>query len=272
MGSIGASGHVKLSAPVKGPAGWRVCILHHLDATTDIDSLIESLGEFTDFSPVRADRLNTITFDIHKDETLPSIINRIDQKNKEILQQIDHLLMVNTPAALAQAIRYSSANTRTISVITTEETGALATDPSEVDALICLEVTPNLAQGGWRRKLEISSLEKLPLAIMRVLRETGPKSLDMLFQISGEPLYDPDLLEFDPRKYQGLIRLDGTEITPADTMRNYIQTLCGHIKSLYITESVYMKYRSFCTEIENGGDPAQFIENCLKDGVLFDVH
>ncbi len=57
----------------------------------------------------------------------------------------------------------------------------------------------------------------------------------------------------------------------AETMHEFIAVLSPRIRSLYVSESVYMRYRSLCAPIEAGGNPAALIEACLHDGVLFDV-
>jgi len=269
IGHIGPSGMVKLRTPAKGVEGWRIALLHALDRPEQADTLIEHLSGFEDFAPTRADRISVISFEIDPRESSASLINRIDQKNKELIGQIDHLVMLDAPAALARALRCCSPRLRTLMISTH---GDDLPGPDDADMHVRIDAAAeNGESASWRREVTIASVERLPLTLMRLLRETGPKSLDMLLQILGEPVFDAALHDFDTRRFQGLVRLDGAPPPQAETMHEFIAALSPRIRSLYVSESVYMRYRSLCAPIEAGGNPAALIEACLHDGVLFDV-
>lgn len=269
IGHIGPSGLVKLRTPAKGVEGWRIALLHAHDQPEQADMLIERLSAFEDFAPTRADRISVISFEIDPHESSVSLINRIDQKNKELIGQIDHLVMLDAPVALARALRCCSPRLRTLMISTHDDD---LPGPDDADMHVRLDAAAESSEpASWRREVTIASADRLPLTVMRLLRETGPKSLDMLLQILGEPVFDAALHDFDTRRFQGLIRLDGAPPPPAETMHEFIAALCPRISSLYVSESVYMRYRSLCAPIEAGGDPAALIEACLHDGVLFDV-
>ena len=269
IGHIGPSGLVKLRTPAKGVEGWRIALLHAHDRPEQADTLIEHLSGFEDFAPTRADRISVISFEIDPRESSASLINRIDQKNKELIGQIDHLVMLDAPAALARALRCCSPRLRTLMISTH---GDDLPGPDDADMHVRIDAAAeNGESASWRREVTIASVERLPLTVMRLLRETGPKSLDMLLQILGEPVFDAALHDFDTRRFQGLVRLDGAPPPQAETMHEFIAVLSPRIRSLYVSESVYMRYRSLCAPIEAGGNPAALIEACLHDGVLFDV-
>jgi len=270
IGHIGPSGFIKIRTPAQGVEGWRIALLHAHDRPEQADTLIERLSALEDFAPTRADRISVISFEIDALESSASLINRIDQKNKELIGQIDHLVMLDTPAALARALRCCSPRLRTLMISTRGES---LPGPDDADMQVRIDATAQSSEpASWRRDVTIASEERLPLTVMRLLRETGPKSVDMLLQILGEPVFDEALHDFDTRRFQGLIRLlEGAPLPPAETMHEFIAALCPRIRSLYVSESVYMRYRSLCAPIEAGGAPAALIEACLHDGVLFDV-
>ena len=269
IGHIGPTGLVKLKTPAKGLEGWRIALLHAKDCPEEVDTLIGRLSAFEDFSPARADRISVISFEMNPDEPSSALINRIDQKNKELLGQIDHMVMLDAPATLARALRCCSPKLRTILVSTLPDT---LYGPDDADACIRIAPTETGSTGEpWRREITIASAEKLPVALMRLLRETGPKSPNMLLQIQGPPMFDPALHDFDVARFQGRIRLQVGDMPQAETMHEFIKALCPRIQSLHVAESVYMRYRSLCVAVETGGDASALIEACLHDGVLFDV-
>ncbi len=311
VGIVPRTGFVKLKAPAKAVAGWRVCIVHAAHDTERVEQLVSSLGAFQDFSPFLRNRLNLLSFEHDSQESLPELIGRFDQKNKELLAEIDHMLLLDAPANLAEALRSCAPGTRTVAIVThagSKAIGAPSSEdddandntaidadadagadaenagwalpaagvldlpqPHQADALVCLAGSPWAESSDWRRKLVIEAIDQLPVALLRLVRETGPKTRDMLFQIRGEPRFDPDLHDFDPARFQGRIRIGAAPLPRAATLRELIQRLSPEVAEMYVLESVYMRYRSLCNEVEAGASPDRLIEACLHDGVLFDV-
>ena len=136
---------------------------------------------------------------------------------------------------------------------------------------MCYEGSVSEHAVGWARKVVVPGPEQLPVALLRVLRETGPKERDMLLQVTGSPGYRPELHEFNRSRYQGLIRLRPGRLPDAASMREFIHGLASEIEEMYVLESVYMRYRTLVEEVESGALPDRLIEACLRDGVLFDV-
>ncbi|WP_454721041.1 MULTISPECIES: glycosyltransferase [Cupriavidus] len=250
--------------------GWRVGFFYSEPDRVMALDLIERLAEFTDFRPLSRECLYVGRFEVSDEETVFSLINRIDVANKGRISSLDHILILNGPASLQSAFRACGPSQRVIA-IDTRGSGRSHAAP-EVDVLISNCISAERPDDGSLRK-EISLVDKRMLAgtIRRAVQEGGPKSIDVLIPIREGKEFYPDYLDFDGKKYQGIIFLKSEVEYKSKSLADFCTMLSASVKSMLVLDSVYCRYRTMCEDIERGGNPAALLCAALMDGVLFDV-
>lgn len=268
--SISDEGRIEFKVRPAKPKGYGTAFLHQSDVDPELVlSILDKLNTYDDFRYVSTERMQLGTFDIAEDQTPLSIINRIDAKNKGNLAEINFLIMLNAPANLCYALRYSGTDQRVILIKTEED---LVVDPEAVDVVITL--FPEEEAANLSRLITLESVDDIPVAIRRALQEGFPRKRDMLLPVlmsEGAEFDRTELFNFDQRYYQGIMKIRPVDHTGSTNMIDIYEGLAKSTVGFALLESVYMRYRSQCEAVEQGSSPLNLIKACLKDGVMIDV-
>ncbi|WP_373636653.1 glycosyltransferase [Yoonia sp. BS5-3] len=234
-------------------------------------AIIDGLSAFDDFRHVRPPMLQVGRFKSDLSQGVTDIVERIDRVNKERVAGIDHLIMLNPPPALVSALR--ACGTRQRMIVILDHQDALPPDPWHTDVLIVVGKTHPMSQTlGWRRKIVVQDSPHLSLAIRRAVQEGAPKSPDFLLPMIGfQGTYRDALLATDHRFHQGIIYTKPGYKPPAGNMATQCQALSNALTDLAVTESVYLRYRSLCDQMDDNQSRLKFLSYSLYDGVMFDV-
>ncbi len=272
LGCLYKAGPIKIRDASAKLKGWVTVFVHNEIDADEVLEIRNKLIKFEDFGPFSDDQLAYILNDTDSNEDVVSIINRIDHKNKERIAAIDNLLTVNANPNILKALKSCGTNNRIILLITREIENIYLNELSQVaDAVICFRSHP-AASLKWPRISLIDNLNQIPNALRKIVQDFGPKFPDMLLCVIGNSKYYPDLINFDSDTYKGLIRIKKHSIVKVNTFHEYIQHISKNIVELFLVESIYMRYKDMCIEVEAGRSPEFLIETCLKDGVIFDVY
>lgn len=239
------------------------------DAYADI---IERMKAMRDFKIFNEGILLKGVYEDLGDASALSIVNRITREQKEQLAEVRFVVAFDAPPALLQALRSCGTQLRTVLVLTGDETPTI--DPMHTDCVVAL--AHHVLPEGLRRCIRVADATGLCLAVRRFVQENSRKDPDILLPLLNADTYDPTLLDFDPTRYQGIIRLksDATAhalAAPADHMDALVARLSAGVESMLVLESVYMRYRDLCEAVEGGASPARLIALSLYDGFLYDV-
>lgn len=268
--SITEEGRIEFKVRPAKPQGYATALLHDNDVDHELLlPILEKLNTFDDFKYVNTERMQLGRFKLPEHLSALSVINRIDVKSKNNLSELNFIIMLNAPANLCNALRYSGTDQKII-LIKTEET--LDIDPESVDVVISLQQEPHAEQ--FRRLITLESVDDIPVAIRRALQEGFPRKKDMLLPItfSDQTEFErSDFVDFDSRYYQGILKIKAIDHSKANTMIDIYENMADSVVGIAVLESVYMKYRSQCEFVEQGGTATNLVKACLKDGVLFDV-
>lgn len=267
---IGLEGKVLVQDPPSKPVGTITALLYADGDLEKAEKLIDGLAEFHDFKYVRRPALQVGTFaDALADESPLALVNRIELANKKRLAAVDHVVLLDPPALLTEALRSSGVKQRMLVVVS--EPSSEIPDPWHTDVVITVGEA-RLATGNYRRAVHVDSVEMLPVAIRKVVQEGCPKEMDMLLPLVGfQEQCRSDFLSFDSRYHQGVLRL-GPGFTPqAENMGELCRQVASSLTDMAVLDTVYMKYKNLCEAVEAGGSAETLISYCLYDGVLFDV-
>lgn len=267
---IAVASKISILDPPKNPPGWTTTILYNAGDEDNIEELCKSLYNFEDFAPFRKESLSLIQANIDPTEQVISILNRIDQKNKERLAKISNIIAVNPHPNLIQSLRCCGPFIRTVVVLTVEpeEDGYIESMLS--DAIITV-YQPKLKYNFAKRFNRAKDWAELPLILRKVIQEMGPKTPDMLLPLVGNIDFSSEYLDFNASRFQGIIYLKNDVKGSHPSFRSYLQEFSEYIDKMLVLDSVYMRYRSMCEGVEAGESPASLLEASLSDGVLFEV-
>lgn len=250
--------------------GWRVGFFYANKDRELAAKLMSKMNQFDDFKPLRSENIYVGRFDISDEVSALSIINRIDVANKAKISAIDHIVLLNAPVNLQEALRACGTKQKII-VVDTSDRGSKAVS-LDADALITVaENKTAAAHVGLRKSIVVRDPRMIPFAIRRAVQEGGPKSPDMLIDLLGKGGFSPDFFNFDASRFQGIIQLNARVEFNSRSLEEFCRRLANSIASIYILDSVYCQYRTMCEEIEQGRGVAEFLCATLKDGILFDV-
>ncbi|MBP0623916.1 glycosyltransferase [Cupriavidus consociatus] len=250
--------------------GWRVGFFYSETDRDLAEELFRKMNEFEDFRPLRAENIYVGRFEISDCVSTLSLINKIDVANKAKISAVDHIILLNAPPNLQEALRVCGTRQRIIAIDTLGK-GAEATTP-DVDVLI--RVATGKSVSGFktlRKEIVVSDERLIVFAIRRAVQEGGPKSPDMLIPLVGGGEFNPNFFSFDSSRYQGVIEIDGQVDFQVESLEEFCDNFAESIKSMHILDSVYCQYRSLCEDVERGTGLAALLCAALKDGILFDV-
>lgn len=268
---IDESGRIEVKVGESKPVGYSTAFMHYeFEDELLVQKIIEDLNEFEDFKYVNSSRMKFGRFNVSEAQSALSIVNRIDVKNKNSLSLLSFIVLLNAPSNVCNALRYAGVEQKIILIKTRED---LSIDPDSVDGVISTHAE-DLKNSKLRRVIKIDEVAGISLAMRRILQEGFPKKRDMLLplHIGGVCAFDKiDLVDFDERYHQGIIKIRKTDFTNSRTMMDIYEKVSNSIVGIAVLESTYMRYRSLCEAVEAGDPATNLIEACLMDGGLFDV-
>jgi hypothetical protein len=121
------------------------------------------------------------------------------------------------------------------------------------------------------RTLRCLRLDELYFQMRRLVQEQSPKSPNFLLPIRGGLDGFPEIASFDTQRYGGVVLSSGVPMLKGRCFADYLKAFDASISDLWLSESVYLRYKTQCEIIEAGGSSDLFFAKALADGVLFDV-
>jgi len=254
------------------PAGLITGFLYPDNRSTEAGRIISELAKFSDFRYVQPPMLQIGTFQTQLEGSVVETVERIDVKNKKIISSVDHLVLLDPPLELIQALRSAGTRQRTIVILTKQES---LPDPWHVDVLIVVDnsvLVDYEHKNSYRRVIRVKEPSVLHVAIRRAIQEGAPKNPDMFLPLFGfDGNYRDELLSINSVFFQGLIRMPSSFSPRGKTIEDLCFQIANNAEALAVTESVYLKYRSLCDRIDDKGALARLLSFCIYDGVIFDV-
>lgn len=267
---------IKFGEKNKCPAGMSVLLVLPKEFK-GASELVGRLWMHEDFLPLRKEYLHIGWFDsadfvsVSYAKDVASVLNRIDQKNKKALNDIDFIFFVDVPDFVVEGFRFSVVSSKVISVSTQNK----LQNASAADGYIAPSNLLNFDKGRGRRVVCVDSsgdLDQVAIAMRRIVQDGKPRDKDLLLPVMGDFDVIPDWIDFNSEIYQGIIYAKGLgKIESKPFFDVMISEFSGDVEKIMLIESVYMKYKTLCEGVERGGSPDLLISTCLKDGVLFDV-
>lgn len=266
MCNIGVTGKIDFNPSGKGAPGVRTALLLPSDREHFYS---EYLAGHSDFSPLQLPSLSIGYFDaeleLQCDEL--DLINRIPQSAKKKLEALDTVLLVDAPSALVNVIGACATHLRVISLVTDE----LLVDgiDTRLVAGVVFVGQPGRALG--LRVLHCPDLESVYPQLRRLISENARKDPNMLLAIRGGLQGFTGITDFDTTRFGGVVFCKS--VTPVQGRRfvDYLDIFDRSVVDLFLTESVYLRYKTLCEPIEAGGSSTSFFAKALADGVTFDV-
>lgn len=227
--------------------------------------LLKSLWAFSDFRPFCDGYVHVGTYNLPESGEALDIINRIDLANKQKLGGIDLIFIFDSPEYLIEALRNCAANLRVINV-------SAVAGSRVADAEI---VSVNSECPKYMRRCvfvdDFSSADQVAVAMRRVAQDFKRRDIDLLLPVITCNIPSAELFSFDVNIYQGIICVDSMDEIAGKSLSELVVSLSSKVTGLMLIESVYLRYKNMCENIERGGCPDLLILACLEDGVLFDV-
>jgi hypothetical protein len=144
--------------------------------------------------------------------------------------------------------------------------------PKETDVVIACGV--DVPPGAWRRVLSVPNPEGLTKALARAIQEAGPKALNVLLPVFGECPYEPELLDRNMARLDGIVLLDGWPEPTEGTVRSFealVQVMAPRLRGLLLSETALWRYKTLIDTARGTDDWARLIGICLEDGLRLDV-
>jgi hypothetical protein len=250
--------------------GWRVGFFYSETDRDLAEELLRKMNEFEDFRPLRSESIHIGRFEISNSVSTLSLINKIDVANKARISAIDHVILLNAPPNLQEALRVCG-TTQKIIAIDTLGRGVEAVN-ADVDVLIRVASERSASRFlTLRKEITVGDERMIVFAIRRAIQEGGPKKPDMLVPLVGGHKFFPDFFDFNSSRYQGVIEIGGRVDFKIDSLEEFFEGFAKSIESMHILDSVYCQYRSLCEDVEHGTGLSTLLCATLKDGILFDV-
>lgn len=268
---ISNSGRIEFKTVPEKPKGLVSAFLYPESCSSDAEVIIEKMAAFDDFRCLQAPLLQIGIFEELKNGGANDLIDRIDVSNKKTISAVDHIILLNPPPVLVEALRSCGARQRIIVILNSKK--SMSPDPWHTDVLIVVgKEHPAANTEYWRRKIVVEEMDHLSLAIRRAVQEGVSKSPDMLLPILGfDGNHRDEFLRRDVRFHQGIIHCSSGIELRGGTMAKICSDLSQVMTDLAVTESVYLRYRSLCDRIEDDEARKLFLSYSLYDGVIFDV-
>lgn len=279
LANIDLKQNIKFNQPNSKAKGWVTCIFFPEKYFDYAKVLGSRLNEFEDFSPFKYENLNYVQFPSFCDFNSLDLINKIDINNKDKISQINFAFFINPDVNFLEAIRSSAESLKTIVFLTREFQISKELIDKYIeftDAFLIFDNNNNIdcIKEKSRRCNIIKSYGQVKDYTRKIVQEIGPKKIDYLLPILNCD-FDPKYIDFDVFRYQGVVKLKNHNYDfnmISGDFKEALNLFSEKIDLLMVSETVYMRYRTQCEIIENGGSSARFFEFALKDGFLFYVH
>lgn len=250
--------------------GWRVGFFY-ADGDRDLaEALVYQMNEFEDFRPLKTENVYVGRFDVSESISTLSLINKIDVANKARISAVDHIILLNAPPSLQEALRACGTKQKIIAI----DTLGKGAEAASFDVDVLIRVTTDNAPSRslpLRKEIVVRDERMIVFAIRRAVQEGGPKAPDMLIPLVGGHEFSPDFFDFDSNRYQGVIRIGGQVNFRVESLEEFCENFAKSIESMHILDSAYCQYRSLCEDVERGTGLSALLCAALKDGILFDV-
>lgn len=278
LGYVGDLKKVSIADPITKSKDWVTCIFFPENYKDYAEILGSKLNDFQDFPPFKSDRLNFIQYDNNIKITAFDLINKIDTSNKERISKINFAILINPDPITLEALRQSNQSILIVGLFLRNyciDEKNIETICEYTDAFLVFDSFEYLdfIFDNSRRANSINSYVQIPSYLRKIVQEIGPKKIDLLMPLINAQ-YQPELIDYDIKRFQGLVKLknhDFVQNLTSDNFENYLESFSSKIDELIISESVYMRYRTICEKIERGGSAAPLFKYALKDGFMFYV-
>lgn len=264
------SGRIEFKDPPSKPTGLITALFYPENDDTAVNIIINGLNSYSDFRYVQNPMLQVGTF-LRTDDLPLNILERIDVKNKKLISQVDHIILIDPPKGLVNALRSCGTRQRVIVILTDDE--SQVPDPLHTDVLITVGFCINQGTvNNWRRLINVKNIELVYLAIRKAIQEGSPKSVDYLLPIKGFSTDSRSLLtSINPLYHQGIIITKFVDSPVGASVNAIVVNMVRNTSEVALLESVYLKYKTLCDGDLNNQNLIQLITYCLYDGVIFDV-
>jgi glycosyltransferase involved in cell wall biosynthesis len=271
--NIKNDGKIEFLEPPSKPEGVITSFLYADDDRDMAKSIVNGLNTFIeDFRYVCAPMLQMGLFAHQTNDSVVKFIERIDLKNKQKISSVDHIVFLNPPPVIVQGLRCCGTRQRTIVVITSNKYEL--PDEMFTDVLIIVKSvdTKCFSERIWRRKIIVEDILHLHFAIRRAIQEGVPKKPDYLLPLIGfEDFCRQDLLNVNVKFYQGIIKLSKSFMPIGMTNNDIYTKMSKCIEELAVAESIYLRYKNICDNIDKLEMKTKFLLYTIFDGVIFDV-
>lgn len=196
------------------------------------------------------------------------LINRIAQKEKQVLGDNETVFLVDAPALLANVLGACDPRLKVYSVLTRPEL-LDGLDYRMVAGVVLVGFDTEMTLG--TRVLKCRDLNEVHQHFRRLIQDGAPKTPNMLLPIRGGQSGFAGIESFDTARFGGVAFCRPTPAVKGRKFNAYLEAFDRDVVDLYLTESVYLGYKSLCEVIESGGSASAFFAKALADGVVFDV-
>lgn len=268
---IKSRGQIDVADPPSKPEGLITAFLYPTDKKFEAGSIITSLESFDDFRYVARPLLQVGEFSPELTDSPIELVDRINRENKARLSGFDHIILLDPPPVLVQAVRSTGTRQRTIVVI--EDAERPLPEALHTDALILVGQDRRSENSEHYRRVQvINDRSRLHLAIRRAIQEGSPKIRDLMLPMIGfTGDHRDELMDIDTRIHQGIIVVPDGFGAVGKTANALYEKVAGAMTELAVTESVYLRYRSLCDNLDCIESRTQFLKFCQYDGVIFHV-
>ena len=249
--------------------GWGCVIVYEKGDEIRMLGLRKQLIKNEDFWPFRAANLRFICVESIGSASSLATINRIDVANKERVSHNSIYIFLDTAPSIVEAIRSCAPHIKTVIVETTRNKYRYENIDVHIDAILSMTLLDDAR--AIRKEAKFESLVECAASLRKIVQELGPKSPDMLLPVIYMGECDIDFFNWDARRFQGIINIVSHVDCRCNSFDEYIEHLSSKVKGIMLLDSLYMRYKSLCETVENGGSSAPLIKACLYDGFLLDV-
>lgn len=266
--SVGNRGAIEFTPNGLGARGFRTALIVPRElANFPMESVTVHYQK--DFAPLSESCLNIgyfdNVFDAHLSEV--SLINRISLKSKQEMEKVDVIFLLDASANLVNVIGACAPHLRVVTMVTSADY-LIGLDSRMVAAVVLVGCE---ADTTGVRTLRCLHVDELYFQMRRLVQEQSPKSPNYLLPIRGGLDGFVGIASFDTQKFGGVVLSSGVPVQKGRSFAEYLKSLDASISDLWLSESVYLRYKTQCEVIEAGGASDLFFAKALADGVLFDV-
>lgn len=235
-----------------------------------IDELRVKLSQWNDFDYTHYHNLQVGVFSDELNVNRVTLLHRISYQNKVNLSAVNYLILLDPPAELCSVLRSSFSDIYLIAVFTKEPK---TLDYLSIDCLLVNNSIKNISDRDLFRKFyDYSDINHLALTLRKIIQEANDKKPDMLLPLYNENRYQREsYLNFNNKQYQGKVLIRKNIDLKFETHEQFVGLLAAHVVSIAVVESVYLKYKNYCENIEQDYMIKRLVSMILYDGGLLDI-